>query len=420
MIEEKIAKILEKQKQIKKELKENAISFLECEESLRNLAGEFEKILQEDTLTELTEPTQLNKIECKCGSFAKYKDLQTKRLRTGRTDIKIKRRHYFCPKCKTSYYPLDEKYGLKDIREFSPLMISIMAFLASKMSYAESQQTMKEILNIKISTTAVQNQSEKFGKEILEHKFDYIAAENKDEILRMILLLDGGMIHTGCQEYKEARLGVVIKYTAKSGINVHKFPACDNAENFCRDFDIFCRMHGSSACKHIAVVGDGAAWIDNFQATYYWEAIRIIDYFHAKEYIVKALKEIYGEEWEKQTKSDYILGLLENGEALEIAEELKKVYLANTKTDEVFKAMRYFEKHWEKMRYKEYEKQGYPIGSGEVEGGIRNVIHDRMGKSRSTWTICDANAIMILRAYIINGYWQFIKQKRFQMVCKNR
>ncbi len=69
------------------------------------------------------------------------------------------------------------------------------------------------------------------------------------------------------------------------------------------------------------------------------------------------------------------------------------------------------------MYYEDYYDSGYPIGSGEVEGCVRHLVHDRMGKSRSTWTIDYANAILILRAYIINGYWNYIKQKRYQAMC---
>lgn len=420
MIEERVMQLMEKRKQIKEKLSNHSISFIECENELKLITNEFEEIIQENTLNALIEPTTLNSIPCKCGFHARYKGIQIKVLNTGRSEIKISRRYYYCEKCKTKRYPLDEAYGLQDVKEYTPLMICIMSYLASKMSYEESRKTIEELLNIKVSATAVQNQSEKLGKEISQQKFSFIPPECQKPCERMLILADGGMIHTGKAEYKETRVGVVVKLYANEGFFVHKIAICENAEDFCSNLNTFCRLHGSDECQDIAIIGDGAGWLDTFKTDYFWNAVRIVDYYHAKEYLIDALKDIYGEEWALKDKSYYLVGLLENGECLQISKELQKEYLKNDKTDNVFKAIRYYENHWEKMQYKEYEKQGYPIGSGEVEGGVKNIVHERMGKSRSTWTIPDANAILILRAFIINCYWEYVKHKRFQAVYKTR
>jgi hypothetical protein len=158
-----------------------------------------------------------------------------------------------------------------------------------------------------------------------------------------------------------------------------------------------------------------SGWLAYLKQDCFPNALRIIDYYHAKEYLIGALKELYGDDWERRNESNYLLGLLENGECLEISQELShKLDNSKNKEGELFKAKRYYENHHRNMDYDFYYNNGYPLGSGEVEGCVRYLLHDRMGKSRSTWTIRDANSILILRAYIINGYWKYIKQKRYQ------
>lgn len=309
---------------------------------------------------------------------------------------------------------MDNEYGLVNVRGFTPSMALTMSYLSTKMSYEESKETIKELLNIDLSNTAVQNQSEKLGEEVFNSKFSYIPSSSQSNCDKMIIMADGGMLHVGKEEYKETRVGIIVKYYANEGFTVHKIGICENAEKFSKDFYNFCLLHGSSRCEEIVIIGDGASWLDSFKWDYFPNATRIIDYYHAKEYLIKALKYLYGEGWSKKQESNELLGLLENGECLEISNILKKKIFDENKETDLYKAKRYYENHYDKMMYKEFEDKGYQIGSGEVEGGVRHIVHDRMGKSRSTWTIEDANKILILRSYLINGYWEMIKQKRYQ------
>jgi len=415
MLEEKVMKILSKHKCIGKKLTSHELTIQQAELEIKELVNAIEKEIQESTFESLIEPTTSNTILCDCHETAFYKSQDTKQLYTGRSKIKIKRRRYYCPSCGKNSYPLDQVYGIENTTRLSPYLTSCTAYLSSHLSYQQSSNMLRELLNINISATSVQNQSEKLGQEVFDRKFSYIPSESQDQCDKMVIMADGGMIHTGKDEYRETRVGVVIKFFANKGFKVYKLAICESASDFIKDFDRFCHAHGSLSCQEIVIVGDGASWLDTLKSDCFPNAERIIDYYHAKEYLINALKELYGRHWQEKEKSNYLLGLLENGECLQIANEFKD---SSDKQSSVFKAKRYYQNHYEKMRYKDFEGKGYPIGSGEVEGAVRHVVHDRMGKSRSTWSISDANAILILRAYIISGYWENIKQKRYQKIWK--
>lgn len=418
MLEEKIIKLLDNQKEIKKKLKERKINFMNTEIFIKDLVNEIEKVILEDTFEALEEPTILNNIFCDCGEIAKYKCNSNKTLNTGIADIDFKRRVYYCENCRKSIIPLDEAYGLVDVKGYSPLLTSKISYLASKMSYKESKETIKELLNIDISETAIQNQSEKFGKEVFALKFAYIPPINNKKINRVVIMADGGMLHIGKEEYKETRIGLILKIFEDKSFTVDKIGICDSSERFTKDFYNFCMLHGISKCNDITILGDGASWLDTMKQDYFPKAKRVIDYYHAKEYLVDALKEIYGEKWKENQKSEKFISMLKENGAIEIALELEEYIKKSDKTSAIYKAKRYYEKHYEEMNYKEQKSKGNPIGSGAIEGAVRHILHDRMGKSRSTWTVLDANAILILRAYIINGYWEFMKQKRYQQILR--
>jgi hypothetical protein len=70
----------------------------------------------------------------------------------------------------------------------------------------------------------------------------------------------------------------------------------------------------------------------------------------------------------------------------------------------------YFENNRHRMKYDEYLQQGYPIGSGVVEGACRNLVKDRMERTGMRWCVDGAQAILDLRAVYLNDDWnQFHK-----------
>jgi len=58
------------------------------------------------------------------------------------------------------------------------------------------------------------------------------------------------------------------------------------------------------------------------------------------------------------------------------------------------------------MRYDQYLAQGWPIGTGVVDGACRHVVTDRMEQSGMRWTEDGAQAVLDLRAIRINGQWE--------------
>ena len=68
----------------------------------------------------------------------------------------------------------------------------------------------------------------------------------------------------------------------------------------------------------------------------------------------------------------------------------------------------YFEQNKERMRYPEFRKQRFFVGSGVVEAGCRTVV-GRLKQSGMFWTVRGANAIIPLRCCQLSGkfedYW---------------
>ena len=101
-----------------------------------------------------------------------------------------------------------------------------------------------------------------------------------------------------------------------------------------------------------------------------------------------------------------------HGKLQGVIDELKKALttVSKRKQKKLHRIITYLENGKEHMRYDAYLKQGYPIGSGVVEGACRNLVKDRMEQSGMQWTIVGAEAMLGIRSVQINGmthdYWQ--------------
>jgi|LGVE01.1.fsa_nt_gb hypothetical protein len=88
-----------------------------------------------------------------------------------------------------------------------------------------------------------------------------------------------------------------------------------------------------------------------------------------------------------------------------IRQSAVKKGITPTRIEAMEKHLRYFETKKQYMKYDEYLKKGYPIGSGVIEGTCRSLVNDRMELSGMHWSEKGAEAMLELRSIKINGFW---------------
>ena len=411
-----INKIFEMFKKDIEKANETHYSFAKLEQLAIKYSHEIEKYLHEYALSNLKEPTYENTIHIKDDLKAHYKGLETKTLNTGRTKITIKRRRYE-KETEGSYYPLDIKYGIDGLKYWSPVMASLMAYGSHKQSFRETSKDFNVYLNIKVSETAVQNQSEKIGEEIQKDYLSYLPSDVQKPCALMVIMLDGGRLHVGKEDYKEVKSALVQKYYDDGTMDEYRFAETSCAKDFLPCFDKFMQFIGVLHAQRKVILGDCGQFIDTYHQDYCPDATRIADIFHAMEYLNNAIKSIYNDNVvRKYPEYKEWTGLLEIG-GMESLINFLSTASKKYKTKAIEDAIRYFKNHKEKMRYDDFEEKALPISSGPMEGSIRYTVHDRMGKSRSTWTVEDANKILYLRCWVLNGFYKTYMQKRYHLEC---
>lgn len=157
---------------------------------------------------------------------------------------------------------------------------------------------------------------------------------------------------------------------------------------------------------------DGAAGLLRLARESFLGAVIILDIIHALDYLWTA---VHAFEKEGTAKADalachwltlilsgnvgYVIGALRQ----KLTKQGKKLNSEERKAVEA--AIRYYENHREYMRYDEYLKAGYPIGTGVIESACGHIVKDRMEVAGARWKIKGAEPVLQLRCVYNNGEW---------------
>jgi len=105
-----------------------------------------------------------------------------------------------------------------------------------------------------------------------------------------------------------------------------------------------------------------------------------VDWTHASGWLGQVMDAVFGKEMPQGREwIEGQLDLLWSGQVAEVVMALEGLDLEQERyPPQVYQAPGYFHSNQARMRYDYFREAGYPIGSGTVESGAKNVVHHRM------------------------------------------
>jgi len=165
---------------------------------------------------------------------------------------------------------------------------------------------------------------------------------------------------------------------------------------------------------------DGQRSLWALKESWFSRAIGILDLFHVMERLWQVAHAFHGEGTDsaEQQVSQHLRLLLEGKVGYVIGlykRKLSEDKLKSAPATVVREVITYFENNKQYMKYDEYLAQGYPIGTGVVEGACRHFVKDRMEMAGMRWEIEGAQAMLSLRALYLNDQWDAFVEYRIQI-----
>ena len=184
-----------------------------------------------------------------------------------------------------------------------------------------------------------------------------------------------------------------------------------------RDHQSFARLamvethrRGTESAGRVCAVVDGAEWQQKFIDLHRPDAVRILDWCHAAEYLARASQAAFGSgtgeasEWLGRQLHE-----LKHGEPERLLENLRELgrELGEGAALKIVKtSLEYLEKRREQIRYAQFQAAGYPIGSGAVESANKLVVEQRLKGSGMHWARENVDPMVALRTVVCSGRWE--------------
>lgn len=158
----------------------------------------------------------------------------------------------------------------------------------------------------------------------------------------------------------------------------------------------------------MVIVGDGAEWIWN-RATMFPRRCEILDFWHAVEKAWEFARPRYGEGSSRATEFAHrIAEDLRAGRVEDVIARLSKLRAPAEHQQRLTSLIKYYTDHRSRMRYDEYLRLGYGIGSGAVESSHKQVVQARMRQAGMRWSESGARHLLALRVLLLNGQWSHL------------
>jgi len=292
-----------------------------------------------------------------------------------------------------------------------------MVWLSGLLPYEQAAQVFERIGHRSLPRASIWSQSQVHGERLrayLVRRQDQVSVERvvlpppgQDHRQRKGVSIDGGMVNIRGEGWKEVKVGAIgdVERDGEGGphsredvpgvrvTNVGYAAALGSAEVLGPALWALAVEKEVPQAADSCVTADGAPWIWNLTADLFPDSVQIVDWYHACQHLAAAAHALHPEDsqqadrWFQQRQNSLYLG-----EIQAITEPLDQAKLPDHSN--------YFHTHQRRMRYQEFCEEGYPIGSGTVESGIKQ-FKARLSGSGMRWSRAGAERMLALRGAVM-------------------
>jgi hypothetical protein len=338
-----------------------------------------------------------------------------------------------------AFFPLDEELGLLSSR-VTPHAHECAVRLGAQMPFEKAAREVGWILGVKLSEPSVRRHTESAGAayvawqaaEVERLERETPAAPVGPE--KMLMSTDGAMVPLVGGEWAEVKtvvLGEIGEPVLEQGewvVHSRKhsyFSRLMEAKEFRRQALVETHCRGVETARAVVAVMDGAEWGQGFTDYHRLDATRVLDFPHAAEYVCEIGQSVWGEgtptsqEWMNQQ-----LHLLKHAGPEDVLAEIRHLGEQNPSAPKLRENQAYLEKRENLMQYPDYQRRGFPIGSGTVESGNKVVVEARLKGAGMHWARPHVNPVLGLRNALCSERWeaawaQILTQLQLQS-CEHR
>jgi hypothetical protein len=153
-------------------------------------------------------------------------------------------------------------------------------------------------------------------------------------------------------------------------------------------------------------LSDGGNGLEDFLHTYFPKAEVILDFWHAKEYLVELGKALStSDETQRKKWTEDVCHRLKHEGGTKTRSWLESLDMTSASTEareQYRRTLQYFCNNEHRMDYPRYAANGWQIGSGPVESACKTVVGNRLKGGGMRWGKAGSDAVCHLRALYLS------------------
>lgn len=215
------------------------------------------------------------------------------------------------------------------------------------------------------------------------------------------------MMNIRGEGWKEFKVGTVFDVEPRTGrdprtgeeveqpyaVNTHYVAVLGEVSQFSLALWALAVRYQVATALRSAVIADGAEWEWNLADDDFPDSNQIVDWYHADEHLAEAAQALYPDDpaaaaqWRHQMHTPLFAGQI-----WRIVRDLERASLSTH--------AHYFHTHQRRMQYQEFREEGFPIGSGTVESGVKQ-FKARLTGPGMRWSRPNAQRMPVIRSAVL-------------------
>lgn len=314
------------------------------------------------------------------------------------------------------FFPLDEELGLLG-GGLTPRLEEILVRLACWMPFAPARELLEDLMGVAVSKATTRRLTLDAGAAALAvceqevTRLQQEVPEAPQGADKQALSADGAFVPLVAGEWAEVKTLVIgeVTRTQRGEVctqHLTSFSRLANAASFEEAALIETHRRGLEKATGVCAVQDGAEWLPGLVDYHCADAVRILDFAHAAEYVAaigQAVQAAGGRL--PATWLTRVLHRLKHDGPDRVLTHLAWL-AAHYPSSTLQEKLSYLQKREASMHYPTYQAAGWPIGSGSVESANKLVVEARLKGAGMHWCRHNVNPVLVLRNAVCNGRWQ--------------
>lgn len=332
-------------------------------------------------------------------------------------------------------FPLDEALGITE--GCTPAMAGMLTWSGACFgSYDTASEAIGRLGGVVVSGRKIQ----RIVNAVAQQESAWIAAREQEPITGGILNIQADMTgipmrpeelinvkgKDGAPKKCQVKVGAVFRQKTNADGEIQRIPNSTTRVVSFEDVPTFSKILKNEAIKRgyiqadtVVFTSDGAEWIWRMVADRFKRVVQIIDFYHAAEHL-NTLCEIVEPDKQKSAKLfRQRRKILLNWGADSTIKFFANMAKGHPRQADIEHALEYFITHRERMKYREYRKKGYFIGSGVIEGSCKCLVNQRTDLGGQRWLKTGSVNVLRIRAAIQDNlhdlYWKSIAKIRIKV-----